>query len=277
MDRWTQLLGLPLFEDQVSYGKTCVYRFLNTTIVSHSLVTYLFPLLCSPVNDLSLEMEGGVAKDGHLYANAQWGYIVKKQSTAWGRFVDKNIPDTLDVPRRARVTVSEFPTSTTAEFPPFYRAKKKPERMLRGPGAAIDGEFVPVITMGRYGVILKKHRPSDAAIVALIDSAQTIIRFAIQDIGPVCVPGTKLSLPGCVWPEEYLNGKPIDQFAFAPHAVADDLTDTVCRASYSNGASHVGPRSRYRNRVEQSRQYPWWTQSDGGQLWKWLVLCRCCS
>jgi hypothetical protein len=163
----------------------------------------------SPVNDLSLEMEGGVAKDGHHYANAQWGYIVKKQSTAWGRFVDQNIPDALDVPRRARVTVSEFPGSTTAEFPPFYKAKKKPHRMIRSLKSlsSSEGEFVPVITMGRYGEILKKDRPSDAAFVALIDSARTIIRFALQDIGPVCVPGTKMSLPGCVWPEEYLNGK----------------------------------------------------------------------
>jgi hypothetical protein len=149
-------------------------------------------------------MEGGVAKDGHHYANAQWGYIVKKQSTAWGRFVDKNIPDAFDVPRRARVTVSEFPGSTTAEFPPFYQSKKKIYRKFCSQAALTNEtrEFVPVITMGRYGQILKKDRPSDAAIVALIDSAQTIIRF-------VCVPGTKLSLPGCVWPEEYLNGKVI--------------------------------------------------------------------
>jgi hypothetical protein len=161
-------------------------------------------------------MEGGVAKDGHHYANAQWGYIVKKQSTAWGRFVDKNIPDALDVPRRARVTVSEFPVSTTAEFPPFYHAKKKSDRMHISHAAWNNkrGEFVPVITMGRYGQILKKDRPSDAAIVALIDSAQTIIRFALQDIGPVCVPGTKLSLPGCVWPDEYLNGKVIVAWFF---------------------------------------------------------------
>jgi hypothetical protein len=153
-------------------------------------------------------MEGGVAKDGHNYANGQWGYIVKKQSTAWGRFVDQNIPDAFDIPRRARVTVSEFPGSTTAEFPPFYRAKKKSHRMHSQAALNIaEGEFVPVITMGRYGQILKKARPSDAAIVAMVDSAQTIIRLALQDVGPVCVPGTKLSLPGCVWPDNYLNGK----------------------------------------------------------------------
>ncbi len=154
-------------------------------------------------------MEGGVVNDGHLYANAQWGYVVKKQSTAWGRFVDKNIPDALDVPRRARVTVSEFPESTTAEFPPFYKPKNKQQKLIRGPGANNIGseDHVPIITMGRYGQILKKARPSDDAFVAMIDSAEKVVHFALQDIGPVCVPGTKMSLPGCVWPDAYLNGE----------------------------------------------------------------------
>lgn len=154
----------------------------------------------NPVNDLSLEMEGGPARDAHYYANAQWGYIVKKQSTAWGRFVDKNIPDAWDVPRMARVTVSEFPEtldSKAAEFPPAYRGKKL--RLLggRGPGVAKDEAFVPVISMGRYGAIVKKARPSDDAFVAMLDSAETVIRFSLQDLGPVCLPGTKMALPGC--------------------------------------------------------------------------------
>ena len=33
----------------------------------------------SPTNDLSIFMEGNVARDGHRFANAQWGYIVRKQ------------------------------------------------------------------------------------------------------------------------------------------------------------------------------------------------------
>ena len=153
----------------------------------------------SPVNDISILMEGNVARDGHRFANAQWGYIVKKQSTAWGKFVDRNVPDSLDVPRTARVTVSEFPESTAAEFPPFYKVRKlESNRLLRAHSKAseIEKSFVPVITMGRYGTILKKARPSDDAFVAMFDSAQTIIRCAVQDIGPICVPKTKMTVPG---------------------------------------------------------------------------------
>ena len=147
-------------------------------------------------------MEGNVARDGHRFANSQWGYIVKKQSTVWGQFVDKRLPDSVDVPRVARVTVSAFPESTAAEFPPFYSAKrnqrsqstKLSRRILAEPTS--DLSFVPVITMGRYGTLLKAARPSDDAFVAMFESAQTIIRCALQDLGPLCVPKTKMTLPG---------------------------------------------------------------------------------
>ncbi len=143
-------------------------------------------------------MDGNVARDGHRFANAQWGYIVKKQSTAWGRFVDKHVHDGIDVPRVARVTVSAFPEESAAEFPPFYTIRKlQNNRLVRGPSSnAIDNTYVPVLTMGRYGTILKKARPSDDAFVAMFESAQTIIRCALQDLGPICVPKTKMTVPG---------------------------------------------------------------------------------
>jgi hypothetical protein len=78
-----------------------------------------------PVLDISVEMEDGVTRDAHYFANAQWGYVVKKQSTKWGRFVDKHILDGLDLPRRARVAVSEFLAAATAEFPPYYKTKRR--------------------------------------------------------------------------------------------------------------------------------------------------------
>jgi len=166
----------------------------------------------NPVNDLSIEMQGNVARDGHRYANSQWAYIVKKQSTAWGKFVDRKISDSIDVPRKARVTVSEFPEGSAAEFPPLYNPKNsrlQEVRIVRGPQRSNipkdSDEFVPVITLGRYGTLLKNARPSDDAFVAIFDSAKTIIRCALQDLGPLCVPKTKLTLPGLVWPTKYLN------------------------------------------------------------------------
>ena len=180
--------------------------FFTTATIAFFLLRFIY----SPTNDLSIEMEGNVARDAHRYANAQWGYITKKQNTAWGRFVDRRIPDSMDVPRTARVTVSAFPEATAAEFPPFYTAlkhKKLPSSAKqRGPSArTVDPGFVPVITMGRYGVVLKNARPSDDAFVAMFNSAQTIIRCALQDVGPPCIPTTKMTLPGTVWPEKYLN------------------------------------------------------------------------
>lgn len=204
-------------------------------------------LRSNPVNDLSIEMEGNVARDGHRFANNQWAYIVKKQSTAWGRFVDKNVPDAVDVPRTARVTVSEFPEGESAEFPPLYNPKNtrlNESRMVRGPSRKEemgDGLF-PVITMGRYGTILKKARPSDDAFIAMFDSAKTIIRLAVQDIGPMCVPHTKMTVPGLVWPMEYMNalarvlwtkGVDIEIVLSNPASRPDHLP--LAEANYGNG------------------------------------------
>ena len=197
----------------------------------------------SPVNDLSIELEGGPAKDAHRFANAQWGYIVKKQSTAWGRFVDKRISDSLDVPRKARVTVSEYPVSTAAEFPPYYKEARK---ILGRRPMELDPDYVSIITMGRYGVILKKARPSDDAFVAMIDSAQEIIHMSLQDLGPVCLPGTKMALPGCIWPYAYLNalarviwtrGVDVEIVLSNPNSVPGDCSPT--EANYGNGWSCV--------------------------------------
>jgi len=209
-------------------------------------------LKSNPTNDLSILMDGNVALDAHRYANAQWGYIVKKQSTAWGKFVDRHVSDSLDVPRVARVTVSEWPESSAAEFPPFYTIKKlRSGRLSRGPSGfktdpEIEDFFVPVITLGRYGTILKKARPSDDAFVAMFDSAQTIIRCALQDLGPICVPKTKMTVPGMVWPLPYMNamaramwtkGVDIEIILSNPGSIPDNLP--ITEAQYGNGWSCV--------------------------------------
>ena len=38
----------------------------------------------NPVHDLSFELEGRVARDGHRFANLQWAFIEKKQNTCVG-------------------------------------------------------------------------------------------------------------------------------------------------------------------------------------------------
>jgi len=41
--------------------------------------------------------------------------------------------------------------------------------------------------------------------VAMMDAAETIIHMALQDLGPVCIPGTKIPLPGTGWPKNYFS------------------------------------------------------------------------
>jgi phosphatidylserine/phosphatidylglycerophosphate/cardiolipin synthase-like enzyme len=146
-----------------------------------------------PVCDLSLELEGAVAIDGHMYANEQWGFIESWQTTAIGQCVS-HMPDSMVLVTRTRVIVTEWPKGVAATFPPKFRRGMVPKRERQ------EGD-VPILTMGRYGTILNKDRPSDDAMQAMLGSATKIIRLALQDLGPVCVPGTKMPLPGCVWPK----------------------------------------------------------------------------
>ena len=90
--------------------------------------------------------------------------------------------------------------------------------------------------------ILRSDRPSDDAFVSMIDSAKSIIKLTLQDIGPVCFPGTKIALPGCTWPKNYLDafarviwekGVDIEIILSNPHSIPNDLSPT--EANYGNG------------------------------------------
>lgn len=152
----------------------------------------------NPVHDLSLELRGRVAHDGHLFANEQWRFIELMQRTAFGQCVDK-LPDYLPMLTKTRVTVSEFPRNVAHEFPPMYsKAIGIPKR------PKLDDE-VPIITLGRYGTLISRSRPSDDAFYAMFDAAQSSIKLAIQDLGPVCIPGSKIPMLGCVWPKKTLS------------------------------------------------------------------------
>lgn len=72
--------------------------------------------------------------------------------------------------------------------------------------ATYNGKVIPVISMGRNGKMTRfGFRPADDAFVSMFDSARVVLRLALQDLGPVCIPNTNVALPGCVWPHEYLD------------------------------------------------------------------------
>lgn len=219
-----------------------------------------------------LRLQGRVAHDGHLFANDQWRFIERIQSTCCGgtschcwlfyfsfasslttpvshllvnvtflflsELIDK-LPDGLLMATRSRVTVSEYPQGQTTIFPPYYRKKFVPKR-------PIEAEEVPIISMGRYGSVLRYFRPSDDAFMAMFNSAKTIIRMSLQDLGPIRIPKTSITVPGAVWPKDYLScfgraiwerGVDIEIVLSNPISIPGGLGPT--EAQYGNGWSCV--------------------------------------
>jgi phosphatidylserine/phosphatidylglycerophosphate/cardiolipin synthase-like enzyme len=39
----------------------------------------------------------------------------------------------------------------------------------------------------------------------MFDSAKKVIRMGLQDLGPIRIPNTSITVPGCVWPKDYLS------------------------------------------------------------------------
>ncbi len=214
----------------------------------------------NPVHDLSMELEGSVTHDGHLYANAQWAFITKKQSTFAGQLAEK-IPDGVPLVWKTRVTVSEYPEGKAAEYPPQYYTSLVPEYNK-------PEDSLPIISMGRYGTLTMKHRPADDAFIAMIDSAKTIIRMSLQDLGPVCIPKTKVALPGCTWPKPYLDalarviwlkGVDVEIVVSNPGSIPGGLTPLD--AQYGNGWSCVDCAAEIIKRIK--KQFP---QADDAAL-----------
>lgn len=153
-----------------------------------------------PVHDLSLQLEGRVAQDGHLFANSQWRFIKRMQRSVIGYVLHK-LPDSAPLELKIRIAISKFPSGVAPTFPPVYRKAMVPKVLL-----GRNVEKVPMITLGRYGSLTPpRFRPSDDAFVQMILSAKESVRMAQQDLGPVCFPGTKMALPGCIWPHKYLS------------------------------------------------------------------------
>lgn len=211
-----------------------------------------------PVHDLSLEMVGDVAYDGHLFANRQWEYIRSRQESFWGT-IGNRLPDSMPQAAKVRVIVSEWPRGVATEHPPRFtmsRVQSVHENDEPMPGA------VPIITMGRYGCLTPPpDRPSDKAFIAMLASAKKVIHLALQDLGPVCIPGTKIALPGCVWPDEYLStlakviwerGVDVEIVVSNPGSIPGGLSPT--EANYGNGWSCIDVAAEIIKRIRT--QFP---------------------
>jgi len=152
----------------------------------------------SPVHDLSCELEGKIAHAGHNFANVHWAYIERKQEKFIGRIVDAIVPDTLPMVLKTRVTITAYPEDEAGEYPPAYNKKLMPRYKGLNPKYNCR-----IIGMGRKGQMFDNDDPSDSAFIAMIKSAKHIIRLGLQDLGPVCFPGSKVPLPGCTWYVRY--------------------------------------------------------------------------
>ena len=151
----------------------------------------------SPVHDLSIELKGKITHAAHHYASDHWGYIQRKQSKFIGQLIDK-LPDHIPTIFKMRMTVTEFPDEAAGEFPPKYKNRLMPRYSKKD-------DDVNIIAIGRRGQIGDCDKAADSAFIAMLESAEKIIRLGLQDIGPVCIPGTKIGLPGTTWPKNYLK------------------------------------------------------------------------
>ena len=210
----------------------------------------------NPVHDLSIQFEGAVARDGHRFANQQWAFVESKQKTCVGSIVDK-MPDGLPLVLKTRVTVSEWPEGVATVFPPMF-SKEKVAEVAAAQGRSKEKD-VSLISIGRQGTMVYKARPSDDAILAMINSSKEIIRMTLQDIGPVCVPGSKKSLPGLKWPKTYLaaigkaiyeRGVDVEIVLSNPNSIPGGLKGP--EANYGNGWDCVDVAAEIIKRIQKS-------------------------
>ena len=194
-----------------------------------------------PVHDISLEMEGAAANDAHLYANAQWRWIEKKQGTFLGQILE-NVPDFLPLAAKSRVIISEYPKGVASEFAPYYETMV-PEKEEDSPEGAVK-----TISVGRQGNLVKDDRPADDAFIAMIDSAQKIIHMSLQDLGPVSVAG--LPLPGTGWPKNYFDA--MARAIWRGVDIEIILSNEKARSGYSNGWSAHDVASEIIKRVQKA-------------------------
>ena len=187
------------------------------------------------------------------FANNQWNFIQRKQSGCAGQCAEK-IPDGLPLLWQNRVIVSEWPENKAAEFPPVYTSDITP----RYEKAA---DAVPIISLGRLGTLTMNNRPADDAFLAMFDASKKIIRMSLQDLGPVCLPKTKIAVPGFTWPKEvldalaraiWLRGVDLEIVLSNPDSIPGGLKGVI--NSYSHGWSCVDVAAEIIKRI--LKQFP---------------------
>ena len=166
----------------------------------------------NPLHDVSLELEGrSVAEDGHRFANQQWAFVeeedTRKQQSFCGRIPYQTLVSVASFPPSSSTTMT-MTTPTTPRYPPMYRPNVVPDSFREAAAAHISPSGSR-LTLGKCGRLVDHDRPSDDALVALLASAQSRIRLALQDLGPRCVPitdyGINIQYPGYDWPHETLR------------------------------------------------------------------------
>lgn len=195
-----------------------------------------------PVRDLTMEAEGQVAEDGHIFCNRMWNFIKEKDSTRVERSKDHSFTPTA---YKTRVGIFRWPEELekSGEYPPTYVRSGPP---LPLPAAVKQG-MIPMISCGRYGELhhlADNCSPSDSALIAMMDSAQKSLKMSLQDLGPIAIPagGQPVAVPGTGWPVGYLEsiaraiyerGVDVEIVLSYPNSIPSDLSPLD--ANYGNG------------------------------------------
>lgn len=200
----------------------------------------------NPIYDLGLELKGNVTHDAYLYANTHWK-LIERLSSAKKLLAFRCVKMVF----HSSYLLVRWPKSpTTTKLPPMYQknliAERKNGTMDDPASKPMMGNQVNIITMGRLGKMSGiphfNKRVSDDGMVALFSSAKRTIRLALQDIGPIAIPGTKIKIPGSRWPKKYLKciataiydrNVTVQICLSNPHSVPGQLS--MLEAQYGNG------------------------------------------
>jgi phosphatidylserine/phosphatidylglycerophosphate/cardiolipin synthase-like enzyme len=196
----------------------------------------------NPVRDLTMEAEGQVAQDGHIFCNRMWKFVEKKDRLTITRH---RAPDWMPMAYKSRVGICRWPPEIEAkeEYPPTYVRPSDSMPLSE----ALEQGLLPMITCGRYGSLHHcgdNANPSDSAFVAMLDSAQKSIKMSLQDLGPIAIPlgGRPCAVPGTGWPEKYVDaigraiyerGVDVEIVLSYPNSIPSNLGMT--EANYGNG------------------------------------------